>query len=334
MSNRVLWVLVLIWVFAFWYLLYIYFFVSYTWVLKINSNTHNFHVKLFAVKLWKSFNYECKTNPCILEKISPLEYNYTISKTNYKTISWKIIINSKKENILSINQELDTNLIKVEDKAEKVSNSDVIKELRLQKDTIWFTKIEKLWYFYFKTDNWKLVLFSFNNETEKKLWEFNFVDSSLVKINQIYWKNDVIFIELWDDKFLYYLNSYESKKVDLRIPINYIKVWKSKNEYIISTQKWLFLYNEQKDFLEYFYLFKDFVFKDDHYIWVIWKEEKQKFINFNLKDNWKNLIIIYSTKDLDRKIILETDLQIDKIILENNKIYFFNNNDKYELMNY
>lgn len=344
MSNRILWILILIWFAGFWYLFYLIFFVQYTWTLEITSNIDNYSVELYATKVYQTFNYECKEKKCTITDLSPFTYDVTITSPSYKEIKQELSLKWKTTNYIKANFEKDTKLTEINEVKETNINTEITKEtteekianIKLKKETDYTVDLWILWFFYFKT-NWNnLELFKKWESKDTKLWTFPKVDKKDIQIFEINGNTDKILISLKDRKYIYNLKLLKIDEFKLAPKIKYIKVGNLETNYLIVTDVWTYTYDELSKELIYFYLFKDFVYLKDAYIWVIYKDEKNKFTNFSLKDNNKNLIIKYNPSTKNREIILESDMEITKIIQEwENKIYFYDNTwKKYELENY
>jgi hypothetical protein len=344
MSNRILWILILIWFTGFWYLFYLIFFVQYTWTLEITSNIDNYSVELYAKKVYQTFNYDCKEKKCVIADLSPFNYDVTITSPSYKEIKQELILKWKKTNYIKTDFVKDTKLTEIANVKETNKNTEITKEstlekiatIKIKKETDYTIDLWQLWFFYFKT-NWNnLELFKKWENKDAKLWTFPKVDKKDIQIFEINGNTDKILISLKDRKYIYNLKLLKIDEFKLVPKIKYIKVGNLETNYLIITDVWTYTYDELSKELIYFYLFKDFVYLKDAYIWIINKDEKSKFTNFSLKDNKKNLIIKYNPSTKNREIILETDIEISKIIQEwENKIYFYNNTwKKYELENY
>lgn len=344
MSNRILWFLILIIIFGLWYGFYLVFFVKYTWTLEINSNINSYKVSLYAKSIYKTFDFDCKGKKCTLKDISPFDYSITLTSPTYKEIKQDLSLKGEKVNSIKADFIKDTKLTQIKEKAEitewtlstKELAQEKIEELKLKKESNYIANLWNLWFFYFKA-SWKNLDFFRNFEwKEKKLWTFPKVDFWDIWVMKIYNKSDKILFSLKDRKYIYNLELAKIDEFKLGPKVRYIKEWDFLTNYLIVTDIWTYTYDENSKDLKYFYLFKDYVNIKDAYIWVIYKEETSKFSNFSLKNNGKNLIINYNPTSQDRKVILETEMDIDKIIKDTNwKIYFYDKSwNKYELENY
>ena len=97
MSNRVLWVLILIWVIGLAILVNMYFFVYYTSSLIITSNISEYNVYLEKISIWKFSDYDCKEKVCNIKDLAPLEYKLSVSKDGYKSIEKNIKVPAREK---------------------------------------------------------------------------------------------------------------------------------------------------------------------------------------------------------------------------------------------
>ncbi len=334
MSNRFLWFLLLIWVPLFFFMMYLIFFVSYTWIIIIDSNVTNYEVSLFAKNYAKEFSYKCEVKKCTLTNISPLDYNITIKSSTYKDYIWEIKVSARKILPLKVLLIKDTKLNEITQPKISPSTKAKIDEIKLKKQNFWFDSIPWFGYFYFREKWNKLELFRNVDSKETKLWDFPRVPVNNIWIGEVYWENQSIFISLADDRYIYNLSNNDLLNFKLVPKINYIKLWDNYISYLINTDKWMYIYDKSQKSLEYFYMFRDFVYYIDSYIWIIYKDENSKFNNFWIESKWKNIILKYNPSTLKREVLLETDIQVTKILLDWNNIFFYDKDDKkYKLDN-
>lgn len=344
MSNRILWFLILTVIFGLGYGFYLVFFVKYTWTLEITSNITNYNVSLYAKKIYTTTDYDCKTKICTLKEISPFDYTVTLSSPSYKDIEQEVSLKWKKVNKIKASFIKDTKLTPVKEIKEVIEENlstkelaeKKIEEIKLKKESNYIKKLGKLWFFYFRTVWKNLDLYRSFEWKETKLWSFPKVEQDQIDVYEIQGKTDKILFSLKDRKYIYNLELSKVDEFKLAPKIKYIKPWDFLTNYLIVTDIGTYTYDELSKELKYFYLFKDFVYTKDSYVWVIFNDETSKFKNFSLTDNKKNVIINYNPSTLNRELILETEMAVDKIIIEkDNKIYFYNDKwNKYELENY
>lgn len=330
--------------FGIWYMIYLVFFVKYTWTLEVTSNINNYTISLYAEKIYNSSEYECNKQVCTIKELSPFKYKITLSSPTYKDIIEEVSLKWKKVNKITAKFEKDTKLTEVVEKPEykewTLSTKELaekkVEEIKLKKESNYLANLGNLWIFYFR-NNWKtLDLYRTFEWKEKKLWNFPYASLEDISILKIENKTDKIFFSLKDNKYIYNLELSKVDEIKLVPKVNYVKEWDFITNYQIVTDLGTYNYDELNKDLKYFYLFKDYVFTKDSYIWVIYKDEPGKFKNFNLENNNKNLIIKYNPTTLKREVLLESDMEITKIVKDNsNKIFFYDKSwKKYELENY
>lgn len=270
MTNRILWILILILVFWAWYLYYIF---QY----KPNKELENLQKQQET-------------------QLQETKKEITLQKVELKKQEDEIIDN--KENI---------------EEKKYYSSFD----------------LPNLWEFYFIEENNKLNLFSKNEE----LLNFDIVDKDELDIKEVIWNNN-IFIKVWENKYLYNLLTKENKKLEIKLDIEYVKTWQNDLEFLLKTPVWIFIYTYQNDEMNYFTFFEDFIYFKTWYIWIINSSEETKLKNLDLQDETKNLIIFYDPNTKEKNILYKTDLKLNKIFLEQNKVFFEDDSgDNYELNN-
>lgn len=318
----------LILVLTFWafYLFYYYFFVLNKWTLTLNWNVWEYTVQMYNDKLKTSFETYCINQKCELIDLAPFDYKITISKNWYKNFIKDIKI-LKKTNILidfSLEKQLELKQInKEEDLQKENSQLDKFREIAELQKKYKYINIDDLGYFYFE-DNGDdtITLYNKINDDIKNLYTFTKIDRNLIDIQKLYQTNKSIFISYWDEKYFYNLNDNTILKVFFPQNVNYVKV--DANIYSFVNEKWTFLYDLNTQKIEYFYLFKDFInYNSENYLWIIFDNESEKKKNHNLENRSWNLIVKYNFKTKAIKILETTQLNISKILFEENKIYFY-----------
>lgn len=219
-----------------------------------------------------------------------------------------------------------------------------LKEVLVEKNNIsWKEKIEEIKekqdnYRSFNIDN-NLVSFKENNLKldlyiwEKFIWDFEKVDKSKIDLQKIYSTENDLFITIWTKKYIYNYIIWKINEFTLNIEINYIK--NSENKYLINTEKGTFIYDFYKKEINYFSLFNDFIFYEDSVIWLIKSEEDTIKNNFWFSEFNDNLIISYNQSTKEKKVILNSEIELNKIYLKENKIYFEDiEGNIFELENY
>lgn len=275
MTNRILWILILILVFWAWYLYYI-------------------------------FQYKPNKELKILQKQQETQLQETKKEITLQKVELK-------------KQEDETN----------VDNKENIETKEEKKEYYSSFNLPNFWEFYFIEENNKLNLFSKNEE----LLNFDIVDKDELDIKEVIWNNN-IFIKVWESKYLYNLLTKENKKLEIKFDIEYLKTWQNDLEFLLKTPVWIFIYTYQNDEMNYFTFFEDFIYFKTWYIWIINSSEETKLKNLDLQDETKNLIIFYDPNTKEKNILYKTDLKLNKIFLEQNKVFFEDDSgDNYELNN-
>ena len=198
LSNRTLWILILIWFVLSFYWFYKYFFELKLTKLEIISNISNFSWSLVNSKFEKDFS--CITKECIIDELPPFEYELIIYKENYKIYKSNIILNNSK---IIINLEKDIKLEKVETK--KLSRSDLIDKIKNKNanvvDFSW-NKIDYLEIYgnnnfvYFKKND-KLYFYNLSNNNS---FNIEFIPS-INYIKNISTNNLLIVTDIWSFTF-------------------------------------------------------------------------------------------------------------------------------------
>lgn len=168
---------------------------------------------------------------------------------------------------------------------------------------------------------------------EKKIWVFDVVLKEDIKVSEIFWDKNIFLIELWEKKYIYSKKYSFIKEFQTKLDIEYSKI--SISDFIFfSKDKWSFVLYKEKNDLEYFSLFTDFIFHKDYYIWIIASFDEDKKKRFSL--NWnKNYILSYNPITKEKKIIYELDFLPKKIWQEDEKIFIENfNQEKFIIENY
>ena len=331
MSNKFLALLILIFTISGIFWVYFYFFVGYTWTVIINSNISDYQVELYTKKLWKTFDYQCQQSPCILNDLSPLSYNLRIYKKGYNSISQNLDIDPRTSVNISINAIKEISFDEILQVKNKVSNKDKISLLRDKKRSYRLFDFEDWSYAYFtESSQWELPLYVYNQWNSQKIGDFSASDSLDVKRAR---DTNFLYIRIWELRYLYNIQRWVIQVLDLGVDVNYVKSWQSDNSLVFITPVWAYTYNIDTTLLEYFYLFKDFVYFEDDYIGVIYADEEKKLKNLNLEDKKTNLIIKYNPLLKQREILYETAINIDQIYIEDGVVYFESEGRIYSLDN-
>lgn len=348
MKNRLLSFLILVLVFWAWYGFYYYFFVMNKWNLTIKSNTPDYTVSLYNEKLRVNFSSDCKNETCKLVDIWPFDYVLTVSKDKYKSVTRNIKIEKKWTLNLDIYLEKELQITKVTNaesitwtwvdiEALKQNATQKLEEMRKQKDLEAKYKLFDFWnywlYYFEENTDWTLSLYKDFSGEKTKIYTFQKVSASLLDLYYVSNYYNSIFVKYDKKWFIFDIWNWEVEEFDFWVPLNYVK--RDNNIFSLVTDNWTYLYNLDDKSIEYFYLFKDFLYySDDSYFWVIYADEKDKKKNYNLEKESGNLIVKYNFKTKDIKILEKTNINISKILEEGQDIYFYDNTwEKYLVHN-
>lgn len=211
------------------------------------------------------------------------------------------------------------------------NNTSVEDRIESLRDNLSSYKIINIWgdLFKFIEENNNLNLFHNN----KIIWNFNLVSENLLDIKKVYSKNWDFFIIIWNQKYLYNSSSNLIKSINLNITIDYIKTsWKY---YLIKTDKWIFQYDNREDSIEYIDLLEDFIYYKEWYVWILKNTDSRRIKNFWIEQERQNIIFYYNPITKEKNIIYKTSLNLTKIYLEEEVIYFEENwTNTYKLANF
>lgn len=224
--------------------------------------------------------------------------------------------------------EKNTILKKLEEEKKQQINSWKIEELKnISSNYAYFNvNSEK---FYFNIIWEKLEL---KNE-ENSLWFFDVVLKKDLKISEIFWAEKYFLIEIWEKKYIYSIDYWFLKNFETKLKIDFSK-YSSWNFIFFSEGKWSFVLYKDKNELEYFALFNDFIFYKNWYIWIIYSSDSEKKSRFSLYWN-KNFILYFEPNTKEQKVIYEIDFWVKKIYELENKIFLENDSwEKFFLENF
>lgn len=142
-----------------------------------------------------------------------------------------------------------------------------------------------------------------------------------------------VFLQIGKISYIFELQSGKLHTLPFEIGVKYIKATLKASLYLVVTEKGIFLYDTLTKKSEFLYLFQDFVYFQDALIGVIYSDETEKKKNFNLTQNG-NLVIYYTPEDKKRRVLLASDLKIDRIELQGEKVIVSTGKTQYELKNF
>ena len=330
MSNRLIWLIIILIFILLIFGSYFYLFVYYSGNLKVISNIDNYNIKLHPEKVWLvNINYICEEKTCIIPEIAPTTYYASITKDWYEAIQKNIVIEKNKTTELKIIFEKKISLKKLEEEKNELTNLEKIDLLR--KEWIYESYIKnKEWKeIYLKENNNKLELYLW----KQLIWNFDIPENKETNIQEIYGSKNYILLKLWEKKYLYSLISKKTYDIDLKINIKYIKTWENDN-FIIVTDKWSFIFNKKNKSLEYFNFFNDFVFYKKWYIWIVKKDDSNRKNNLSIENSKNDIVLFYDPNTKEKKILYNLSEKIDKIYIGNNEVILLKESwEKYSLEN-
>ncbi len=334
MSNRLMWLLLLLVIIFAGVWFYMYSFVTYTWTVVINTNVEDYNVELQNIKTLNPITTDCSGEKCEIEEVPPFEYKMIISKQWYKKYEETISVSRSEIKSVVFALEKDTKLSVIEPLLVKENNMQTwtILQTGLNTKEILLSKEEKLerlknkklyyayfeitnfWEVYFKKDKTKLNLYLRDElGKEKRITQFNTIARDWdINVQQVFWENSKILITYWEENFLYNSVTASLDKLSLSVPIRYIKTWIG-NTLQFVTDKWTFIHKNKK--FEYFSMFEDFVYKDEMYIWIVSSDDERRKKNLNFeKESW-TLVILQNPETKEKRVLLKPDFEIQNILI-------------------
>lgn len=254
-------------------------------------------------------------------------------------LSYLFVIKMDNSNENNKNQEI----VKTLENKKKITNlaeQNVVKTILTNTQKIENIKQNKWNYKTFMLNNWEKVYFKLLNDSldlyleNVKIWNFSLVYPEFLRVETIEWTEKGLYIEVWNEKFIF--DNIESvlSKINLNINVKYVKIWINE-KYIFVTEKWSFILKKYENKIEYFNYFNDFVYFNDWYIWIVKKEEKRILNNLWFNKYNKNLIVYYNPNTKEKRIVYKTNLDIKKIYTFNNDIYIKGvDNELFKLENF
>lgn len=339
MSNRLISLIALIIIFGWMYGAYYYFFILNKWNMTITTNIDNYTVQLYNSKLKTTFSTKCLEPVCELIDLAPFQYEMTLSKEGYKDYVKKIAIISWEKIEVKAVLEKQLFMEKVEtsqtqDDSDTQKQIEKVRELSFLQKTYKYVLLPEFGYFYFQDNqDGSLSLFWKNGTQSLNLYSFSKIKPVDLDVKLVAQTDNMILILHGEESYIYDLWNNTVEKIFFPQKLDYVK--KSWNIYHFVNEKGTFLYDTLSKKMEYFYLFKDFVYYDDeYYLWIISALETQKKKNYNLEAVSGNLIIKYNFKTKTIKVLETTDTTISKMVMENKRLYFYDSsNNKYQVKN-
>lgn len=336
MKKRLLWFLMLIFWWLAFYGLYYYYFVLNVWTLIVTSNKSNFNIEIKNSTLNTIFKYECSNYVCRIDNLAPLRYELIWKVDLHHDIIENIMISRKTQLNINLNFQREVILEKIKnDDQDSSSRVDVLRNITsLQREKYRFFDTRDWFYYYFEDlqDN-RLLLKRTNLENDVNIYTFMKVPRTDISLHKVYNIEDILFISMWNKKYIFDLSAWEVYDFVLNADVNYVKYYN--NIYNINTNKWSFLFNKIDDSVNYFFPFRDFVsLNSREYLAIIDKDDltrKQRYWLWWY--NW-NLVVRYNLNTKNVSVIRQVDFSIEKILKIWEDFFFYDtNNNKYQISN-
>ncbi|MDD5213073.1 MAG: hypothetical protein PHG82_01490 [Candidatus Gracilibacteria bacterium] len=334
MSNRVLSFLILFVIFGTLIGGYLYLFVYYTGTLVLAGNQDNFSVKFHSDTIKKTIEVKCEKNICEIPKLPPLDLTYTISKEGFKDFVGEVQI--PRNGKVNANFILKKQTVLVpENNVEQTATKSKIDELRTLgtiKEKYAYFDMGDLGIYYFEENTDSLALYNSLSGTVTKIYDVPKIDKENLSISLVASLKKQLFIEAGDNKYIYDIDTGNVYNFSLKIPVKYVKTIDLAGNYQIVTEKGVFLYSSKTGNLEYFSMFSDFIYYDDSsYIGVIFSSEDDKKKDYSISGN-NNIVLYYNYKTKEKKILMDTSVNISKIVKEGENIYVYDSDNKRYLL--
>lgn len=333
MNPRLYALLILIGTIGFFVLLYLYFFVYYTATVVIDANVGGYKVDFFAPSTAQKRSVDCPEPRCEIAEVSPFEYNITFSKPEYKNsaLSVKIEPRKKQEFVIELEKQAKLEALIQEAQIQETSKQKI---QRLREDNLYLAS--------FKLDENRKATFSQKGErmvfelrgtgSVQKIADFARTWGEAIHAEYIS-DTQKVFLKISQTAYIFDSDVWVLHSLPFEIEVRYIKPTKKLSQFLVVTEKWTFLYDTATKKSEFQYVFRDFVFWQQAQIGVIYDDETQKKENFNLTQKG-NIVIYYTQAERDRKVLLVTDLDIDRIEIQGEKVIVSAWSEQFELQNF
>ena len=321
MSNRILWILILLWFIFAWIWLYMYAFVYYNGNLTLQSNISDYSVTLESQNWVVDIKKECEDIFCIFPDLSPFSYSLIVEKSGYKTIRESLNIDRNESTIIEIVLEKEitlesVSLLNSDDANVNLESTDLwddsdsqltqqelallreekIEALKNQRQSYAYFTIPQFWEVFFKAA-WTWLNLSITDQlgNNKVIQSFSTrPEKNTISVQAIEWDEETIFITYGEKKYLYHILTSTFQELDLEIDVKYVKVLTGKTYWFV-TEKWVFMYELfWKKTFEYFTMFSDYIFIKGWYIWLIHSGDTSKKKLLGLDSANGNIIVFHN----------------------------------------
>ena len=329
MSNRILWILIIIGFIGAIVLFYLYFFVYYTSTLTVTSNISPFSFSLASTKLPQRIEYTCEKSPCTYTDISPFVYEIQGFATWYTSEIQNFSLPSSSSYTVDIQFEKKIELMEVPEVNSwswEVSTSEKVSIVKLKKSSYTFFDIPTLGYFSFEAKKESMDLFyqADINSPKKLIGNFDLVNATDIRLIPFLWSKTKILLSL-EPKTNYSID-IDTKEIisfNLDPEAQSVKQGESDSEYIVSTKLGAYIYDTRKDIPEYFSQFHDFVYSPDKKLILgyVSSHDETRLANLWFEWEFKNSIVSFDRESLERKIVLSLDNELKHIYASGSQIF-------------
>jgi len=338
MSNRVLALLVIVALFWWFIGAYYYFFILNKGDLDIHVNVDQYFVEMYNHTLKTTSSTFCENPTCEIIDLAPFVYTLTVKKDGYKEVSQEVTVLARDLIAITMTLEKQLQVVLQEPEEELVLNRESTQreetEAQIKKDAYAVFEIEGKWFFYFvQNSDSTLTLWQRYQAEDRQYINFQNISSTKIDLDRVYQNNSEIYIKHGDELYFFDIVSGISNRVFFPQPLVYVKKWES-GVYHLVTEKGTFLYDSiANSEPQFFVLFRDFIPYEDGYLWIIFSDETQKKKNYQIEE-WGNLVVKYSPQDKQIQILETISMNIEKIVYEWEKIFFYTSDgNKYEVDN-
>lgn len=274
----------------------------------------------------------CLEELCTISDISPLNYRFIFSKQGFLNIEKELDILPRTAHSLRVNfiaipeleiiSEKKVAVIAEEEKTEETIQ-EKIQSFREKKGKIFLLRSDNLGEIYI-TDAGDVFynnknIYSFDNPPLKK-------DISVLEISG----TEKWFVLRNEKTGVFVLPEKNFVQTFSFVPeIDYIKF---QEKYIFVTQKGSFFYDVRKNSFEYYAPFHDFISYEWKTLWLLRAEDEQRKKIFGFTEYMRDILVSYNPQTLEKEVIYESDFDIQKIFLKDEKIILEDNEStQYEI---
>ncbi len=293
MSNRLLWILIILWFLGAIVIFYLYFFVYYTSTLLCSA------------------------------KVSPFSYTLTANSNGYKQIRQDITVPAG--NTLEVNLDFEKDVVLVPQELststaswwiEGLTQIQKVDLVKRKKTAYAFIEIPSLWYFEFD-EVWGKLQLNYLQKIDspaKNLGSFEKASKDSIQVKPVYENQNQIYLHIWTESFIIDKETDQIYSFKLSPEVLYIKKGESNFSFLIVTKVGTYVYDTRKEVPEYFTNFTDFIISSDQksLIGYISSKDTLRRTNFGITDE-TNVIIEFNREALDKKILLKTGKDIVKM---------------------